>query len=275
MHRVNGAPAGMRAPVRGFALTLLSIAAAGIWFAGLGCSSGGSTTSQTLVKSINAYVPQAGVANSLTLFAGSIYLGAEIGFGQVGSSGGYASIPSGSYTLYASVPGTTGVLATLNGQTFSGNNTAYTVIGAGQSGQSGALAPQIIVMPNYLNNQLTLPSGSAAIRVVNVSLNTHPVGLYSTSSGVPTSAVAAGAASVSYGYSAGSNAYEAVPTGTLTSMAVVDSTAPGVALALSSTTNLNTTTFAGGNAYTLIIYGQPGNAAQPFGCTWVQDYPAP
>jgi hypothetical protein len=239
-----------------------------------GCGTGTSSTSQSLVKSINTYVPASGLDGSLTLFANTIYLtGGNIGFGTVANSGGYVSLTSGNYNLTASGPSTTPIV--LNNQAFNGGNTAYTVLATGQGGQLGTYAPKIVVLPNYVNGQLTLAAGTAAVRVVNVSLNTNNVGLFNTSGGVPKAAVTANFASLGYGYNSGTNVYTAVPTSSLVNMAVVDVTAPTTALTLQTATNLNTQSFAAGNAYTLYIFGQPSNTSQPISATWVQDYPAP
>ena len=37
--------------------------------------------------------------------------------------------------------------------------------------------------------------------------------------------------------------------------------------------NLNTFTFTAGQAYTLFVFGQPGNATYPLTATWVVDFP--
>jgi Domain of unknown function (DUF4397) len=251
-----------------------ALAAACASLALAGCGTGSSSASQSLIKSINTYVPASGADGSLTLFANTIYLtGGNIGFGTVANSGGYVSLTSGNYNLTASGPNTSPIV--LNNQSFNGNNTAYTILATGEAGQTGTYAPKILVLPNYVNGQLVLPAGTAAVRVVNLSLNANNVGLFKTSASVPTAAVAANFASLAYGYSAANNVYAAVATSSLTNMAVVDVTAPTTPLALQTTTNLNTQSFVAGDAYTLYIYGQPGNTSQPLSATWVQDYPAP
>ncbi len=275
----NGAPAAMRARVLRSPIALAASVVIGASLFGAGCSSGnGSSSSSTLVKSINAYVPGPGVDATVTLFANTIYLtgGNTTSFGQVANGGGYITINSGTYNLAASGPALTPAV-TLNNYVFMGSNAAYTVVAAGEAGQAaGTLkAPQIIVMPNYVKNQLALPSGTSAIRVLNASFNPNNVGLFATASGTPSATLAPATASLAFGYGAGTNVYEAIPTSSLTNMALIDVTAPTKSLGVSGTSNLNSQSFVAGNAYTLIIYGQPGNSSQPFGCTWVQDYPAP
>lgn len=245
-----------------------------------GCSNGSSNINNSLVKSINVYVPPPGTAlpnGAITLYANSTFLtgSSTTQFGQVANAGGYASITSGTYNLVMSGP-TVQPAVQLNAQTFAGSNAAYTVLGAGESGQTGTLAPQIIVAPNYVRNELALTTGTAAIRVINASLNANSIGLYSTSNGgAPTTPLATATASVPFGYSAAINVYEAIPTSTIAQLTIVDSTAPTIKLGVSGGSNLNSFAFKPGDAYTLIVYGQPGNGTVPLGCTWVQDYPAP
>jgi len=254
---------------------LLPLAAIGLALGSSGCGSGTSTASQSLVKTFNAYVPAAGAtgnAAQITLFAGPLYLGAQIPFGTAGSLGSYVSVVSGTYNLYASVPGASSYAASLASQTFAGNNTAYTVVAAGQSGQTtGTYVPQVIVLPAYTANQLSLPSNTVAVRILNVSLNANPLGLFGTATGNPSTAVATATASIPYGYSASQNPYVAIPTASLVNMAIVDATVPKTALVLASSSNLNTNTFIAGDAYTLIIYGQASNGT--LGVLWIQDYP--
>ncbi len=148
------------------------------------------------------------VNGAVTLFANTTYLTASLGFGMIGSSGGYVSLTSGTYNLYASLPNAASPFAqNTNGTVFAGNNTPYTVIAAGQNGQTGTFLPQIIVMPDFTANPLTLTlaTGQCAIRVVNVSLNPNPVGLYAATGGVPMAPIATGTMAVPYGYGAAAN----------------------------------------------------------------------
>jgi len=256
---------------------MLPFAAASVCLSSTGCSSGGGNSSNSLVKSINAYVPPDGEpvsGGAITLYAGASFLTGNITeFGQVSNNGGYISLASGTYNLVMSGP-TLQPSVQLAGVALTGNNTEYTVIGAGEAGQTGALAPQIIVAPNFTRNQLVLTTGTAAIRVINVSLDPNNLGLYSTNNGgAPTTALAPATASLPFGYSSSNNVYDAVPTSTIAQLAIVDVTATGAKLGLSGGSNLNTKVFVPGDAYSLIIYGQPGNGTYPLGCTWIQDYP--
>ncbi|HLK58271.1 MAG TPA: hypothetical protein VKU00_17020 [Chthonomonadaceae bacterium] len=238
-----------------------------------GCGNGTSTANQTLVRSIIAYVPAPGADGSLTLIGNNTFLtGGNVGFGQVANGGGYISITSGPFSATASGPTVTTPIA-LNGQTLSGNNTAYTLIAVGEAGQTGTFVPQLLLIPNFAGSP-AIPTGDAAIRVVNVSLNPNNIGLYATSSGAPSAVLTAGLNSIPYGYSAATNAYVYIPTAQLTNMALVDVTNTHTALSLSSASNLNTSTFTPGQAYTLYIIGQPGNSAEPLTALWVVDFPS-
>ncbi len=275
---INVAACTLSTRLRGLVAVGVSVVAAGAALLSAGCGSGVSTASQTLIKSVNAYVPASGADGSLVFFANTTYLtGLNLAFGTVGNSGGFVSIPSGVYSLTCSTLNTNPnkVVLSLPNQTFAGNNTAYTVIAAGQAGQTGTLQPQTLVLKDYVANQITLPSSTVAVRIVNLSLNPNPVGLYDTTSNNPTTAVASTTGSVPYYVGSVPTGYVAIPTASLINMAIVDSTAPKAALALSSGSNLNTNTLIAGDAYTLYIYGVPSSGSTPLGATWVQDYPAP
>ncbi len=238
-----------------------------------GC--GGSTTSTTThIRTLNAYIASAGVDGSLTIStsAGSplTAVGTPLGFGQFAIGGGYTILNSGTITITAS--GTSLATPISLTSTYAGNNTQYTLAAIGQEGQVGTFVPQLISIPNFVANQMVIPSGDAAIRVVNLSLNTNPIGLYNTVAGVPNAIVATGTSNIAYGYSA-ANAYVNVPTTQLSNFAIIDTSNVTTALSLSSSTNLNTFTFTSGQAYTLFVFGQPGNATDPLNAIWVEDYP--
>ena len=237
-----------------------------------GCGSG-STSNTARVRSLNTYVPASGTDGSLTITSsnGTPLNGAgTLGFGMFANSGAYTSVSSGNVTILASGTGLTSPLTLTS--SLNGDDAAYTLVAAGQAGQTNALVPQLLAIPNFTANQIVIPSGDAAIRVVNVSLNPNPVGLYNTVNNVPTTVVSSTPGSVAYGYGA-ANLYVAVPTTQLTNLALVDSTKPQTALALSTASNLNSNTFVSGQAYTLYVYGQPGNTTQPLSATWVEDFP--
>ena len=115
------------------------------------------------------------------------------------SAGQYTVLNSGAISIAAT--GTSLATPITLTSTFAGNNTAYTLAAIGQAGQTGTFAPQLISIPNFVANQIVLLSGEAAIRVVNLSLNTNPIGLYNAISGVPSTVVATGTTNIAYGYS--------------------------------------------------------------------------
>lgn len=233
------------------------------------------SVAQSRVRALNTYVPAAGTDGSMNITnAGQILnSGTPLGFGQFANGGSYISVPSGVFNPAATGTTTAFTLQFSSPPTLNTGNTAYTLAAAGEAGQTGTLVPQLVLLPDYTPDMLAISTGSVAVRVVNFTENPNPIGLYATTGGVPTTALLPALGSIPYGYTSTTNAYVNVATTQLASLALVDTTAPTTALSLSTTSNLNTFAFAPGQAYTLYIYGQPGNLTQPLGATWVQDYP--
>jgi len=75
-----------------------------------------------------------------------------------------------------------------------------------------------------------------------------------------------------HGYSP-ANVYAAVPLTQLNNFALVDTSNTLTALSLGTASNLNTFTFTSSQPYTLFVYGQQGNAANPLTATWTEDFP--
>src|ERR1041385_6370082 len=101
------------------------VAALSLAFPLAGCSNGGSS-SQSLVRSINAYIPAAGTDDSLTLIGNGTFLtGGNLGFGQVANGGSYVTLISGPFSADASGPTVTTPIQ-LSGQTLNGSGAAYT-----------------------------------------------------------------------------------------------------------------------------------------------------
>lgn len=240
-----------------------------------GCGSNGNQN-QTIVRSLNAFIPANGVLGTLGFNQGTNSLSGSLGvaFGQFANGGGYAAVSGGTFNPSATGTATTTPIVFLSPPTIPGTGAAYTLVAAGQSGQTGALAPQLFLVPNLLAGQLVIPAGSIAVRVVNFSLNPNPIGLYATSNGIPTTPLAPGVASIPYGYSSGTNGYVILPSTTSVTMALVDATNTSEALSLSSTSNFNNVLLPAGQAFTVFVYGQPGNGGHPLGATWVVDFPA-
>lgn len=242
----------------------------GVATAIVGCSSAGTpvvSNNLALVKGFNAYVPATGADATLAVTTGSASIG-SLAFGAIG---GNISVAAGSFTASATGAGAAAPLALAAPATLGGNNSPYVVAAVGQAGQSGALAPQLLVIPNYTTALFPIPVGQNAVRVVNLSLNPNPLGLYHTLGAAVTTPVATGLDSLSFGYSA-ANGYVLVNTVQLRDFAIVDATAPTVPLALDGSSNLGSMVIQTAQAYTLYIYGQPGNAAQPLSAKWTLDY---
>ena len=239
-----------------------------------GC--GGDITNDIRFRTFNAFIPATGVDGSLSFISGTTSLtgGTAVAFAQMGNGGRYSTVSNQSFNPAASGPGTTSSIVFQVPFTLLGNSTAYTIAAIGQSGQAGTLLPQLIATRNFTPVQLALAVGNVAIRVINLSLNPNPIGLYTATSGVPSAALASGVGSVAYGYDVAANAYISVATSQVANLALIDTTATTTALTFSSGSNLNSLVLLSGQAYTLYIYGQPGNAAQPLGAIWVLDYPS-
>jgi hypothetical protein len=258
-----------------FSIRFSAVALLGVVLVALaGCGSS-KTAGQNPLRVLNAFVPAQGVDGSLTINAGgsTITGTAPTPAGQFANGGGYYYIFSGSFAPVGTSPGLSTPLQLPAPVNLPGDGTARALVAAGQAGQAGVLAPQFFLIPNYTINALAIPSGDVAIRVVNVSLNSNPIGLFSTNGSVPTAALDPALASVPYGYTAVANPYVAVPLTQLTNLAVVDTTNTGSRLTLSVTNGLNLMTFNAGQAYTLYVYGQPANSLEPLTATWVLDYP--
>ena len=210
----------------------------------------------------------------LNVTSGSLVLSGSsgLGFGQFANGGAYTGVGTGVFNPSGSGTGVTSTMLFQSAPTLTAN-TSYMLIAAGRSGQTGTLAPQFLLAPNYTTDTLTIPAGDAAIRVINVSSNPNAVGLFATNAGTPTSALATSFASITYGYTGAANPYVAVPTTQLANLALVDATNTTVPLSLSTSSTLNNVTFVSGQAYTLYVFGQPANSDQPLGAVWVQDFP--
>ncbi len=251
---------------------LTSLALMGLVF---GCGSNGPGGPPfAKVRTFNAYIPASGAAPTLTFTSGTTTLGNAVGFSQFGNSGNYTTVPSGSFTATATGPGAPTPLQFTSSQSLESNNTTYTLIAAGEAGRSGALAPQLMVVQDNLGQFLNAPAQDAVIRVLNLSANPNPIGLYSTSNGVPTTPVKSDVVNsdfgnIAYGVST-STVILSVPVSQLTNLAIVDATQANPKTVLA-----NVPAFPGQplRAFTLYVTGQPGNQAEPMTATWVQDYP--
>jgi hypothetical protein len=238
------------------------------------------TGNLSLIRTLNAYVPPAGSTGTLTVIKTNndtttyaLSGSGGLAFGRFSPNGTFTFVQNGVMNVKGTGNGLSTAMTFTTAPTLAGNGTVYTMVAGGQSGQTGTLAPQFFILSNYMRSLFTIPADSVALRVVNLSLNANAVGLYNTSGGVPTTPVDSAFSSVSYGCSDAVNTYTVVPASQLSGLALVDVTATGTALALSSTSNLSTFSGVAGRAYTIYIYGQPGNTLQPLGATVALDYP--
>ena len=240
-----------------------------------GCGTTGNT-GLSQVRVLNAYIAAPGTDGSLNVntSAGSLTGGLNLSPGQFAFGGAYNAITSGPFTVSATGPATTTPITFLSSVTLTGNNTYYTVATAGVAGNTGAMAPQAFAIPTYSAAGMPIASTNVAVRVVNLSGNTNPIGLYTNSSGV-LAPLATAVSAVPFGYNSTTNAYITLTPAQMTGLSIVDSTAPATALSVSASSNLIGVTFTGGQAYTLYIYGQSSNSVTPLTALFVLDNASP
>lgn len=237
-----------------------------------GCGSDNNTTngqSTSQVRVFNGFVPSAGTNGNISATSGSTSLTGSggLGFGQFSTTP--ASVSSGTFN-----PQVTGqAFATPLQLQTPGNlaaNNSYTLAVVGQQGQTGINAPQTLLIPNYTPAGTVIPNGQAALRVINLSPGTDPLGLYSTvGAGQPT-LLNTSLNNINYGYNSNVNNFAFVPAGTPANLSFQSATNPGTNLPINGN-SLSNITFQSGQAYTIFTYGQPNNAAQSFNATVVQN----
>jgi len=239
-----------------------------------GCGGSDDNTVPTAqVRTFNAFVPAPGASSTITVAAnGTALAGANgVTFGQFANNGSFVAVPAGTFSPVATGTGLATPLQFSTSPTLNAN-TSYTLVATGQVGQVGTMAPQLVLVPNPTPSQLTIPAGTAAVRGVNLSTNTNPIGLFNTTGGVPTTTVNAGVNNIPFGFNATTNSFVTVPTTQLSNLAVVDTTNTTSPIPLAATSNLNTTTFLPGHAYTWFTFGSPGSLNNPFSGIWVQEF---
>src|ERR1051325_8298687 len=183
-----------------------------------------NTVPTAQVRTLNAFVPAPGASSTILVASnGTALTGTTgVGFGQIANNGTFVTVPSGTFTPVATGSGLPSPIAFTTPPTLT-SNASYTLVATGQAGATGTMAPQFLLIPNPTSSQLTIPSGSTAIRVVNLSGNTNPVGLFNTdTSGVPTAAVNTGVSNVPFGFNATTNSFVTVPTTQLSNLGIVD-----------------------------------------------------
>jgi hypothetical protein len=248
-----------------------------ILLAGCGSDNGPNTQNENQIRTFNAFVPAAGASSTLNVASGgqSLTTGAGLQGCSFNPVSGYQafSFANNSFSPVATGSGITGnISATGAPLTLSGNDTRYTVVVAGQSGQVGALQPQILVIPDYTPAMVTIPSGQAAVRVVNLTPGAGQVSLYNSVNGGAATTIGAGTSNIGFGFTQATNGYTLVTAGTGNTLSLRDPNNPGTDLTLNGG-NLSNFTFQQGHAYTVFVCGQAGNANSPLTATVVQDFP--
>ena len=266
-------PAWNTLPIQASAVFSLA-AVIGLGLLLIGCGNGNTVTGTSMVRVFNAYIPAAGSDATVTVTSNSTSLtgAANAPFGQLANGGTYVSRPSGKFIASAQPAGASAAFQFQHEPTLIAGD-FYTVVAAGQAGQTGTLVPRLITIPHNSTSISPIPSGDVAVRVVNLSLNPNAVSLYTSTSGtlVPLDPIVT---NIPYGYNSQTNTYVFLPAAKPANLALVDNATQNV-LTLSDPAAITTNTFTAGQAYTLFVYGQPGNSAQPLGATWVADQASP
>lgn len=240
----------------------------------VGCGNGNTVNGTSHVRVFNAFIAPAGADSSVavTLNGNSLTGGTNAPFGQIANGGVFTDVPSGKFAASGQPAGSSGKLEFQHTVTLIAAD-FYTIVAAGEAGQTGIFVPRLITLPHTSTSLAPIPAGDVAVRVVNLSLNPNAVSLFTSTSGTP-APLDPGVSNIPYGYNGQTNAYVFLPAAKPANLALVDAGSQNV-LTLSGTSNLTTNTFTAGQAYTLFVYGQPGNSDQPLSATWVADQASP
>jgi hypothetical protein len=248
-----------------------------ILLAGCGSDNEPNTQNENQIRLFNGFVPAAGASSTVNVASGGQSLTTANGLNACSFSptSGYQafSFANNSFSPVATGSGVTGsISATGAPLTLSGNDTRYSVVIAGQSGQVGTLQPQVFVIPDYTPAMLAIPNGQAAVRVVNLSPTASQFSLFNSVNGGAATAVGTGTSNIGYGFSQATNGYTLVTAGSANNLSLRDTANLGTDLTLNGG-NLSNFTFQSGHAYTVFVCGQVGNANSPLTATVVQDFP--
>ena len=169
---------------------------------------------------------------------------APLAFGQ-GTT--YASVSSGiAVVTEAFQAGTAAAVAPSSSVTMT-RDFYYTEAVTGIYGTSGATAPQLIQFSD--NFPASVPAGSVAVRVVNLSPDSPPITLYNTAVAPPTAVPITGLGNIAYGSVSSSGGTNYV---TLTAGGYNLTVRDNAGNVLTSPGSL---TLSGGHSYSLLVYG--------------------
>lgn len=250
-------------------LCILALAVAGC--GGNGDDDDNNTAQQSNVRFFNTLNNTNAAAGNVSLNVGATAVSNSTTgqFGQFTPSGSYTSVESGAATVTGSGGGLTTNIQP-SGPVSLSSNQYYTLVAAGQIGQTGQFAPQVLLIPEFNPNLQTIGTGQTAIRVVNLSPTTETYTLFNSQSGGPAAVLDTGTSGITYG-APGTGSYVLLNTSGLGSLSLRNATDPNQDVTLANS-NLTNFTFQSGRAYTIYVYGMAGTT-QGLNAFITQDYP--
>ncbi|HZO90411.1 MAG TPA: hypothetical protein VFB38_18945 [Chthonomonadaceae bacterium] len=254
------------------ALPLLLGAATLLTVVLLGCGSGsgqsGSTPhdQQSRVRFFNGFIPQAGQSSTLSVTNQGAAMTGPVGisFAEFLPTHTYLSVGRSAFQPMATGAGLAGPVPAQAPIHLDGAPTAYTLALVGQAGQSGDLKPQILVIPDLPQVMAFIPDFQMALRVINLSPGLGPITLLNEQEVLNSNMT-----NIPYGYDPALNPYILVPTRPQLHLSLRDASHPSQDLPVAG--NWTSPNLLNGHTYTLYVYGQRGNAAQPLSATIVED----
>lgn len=232
-----------------------------------GCG-GGSSDDRPQIRAFNAFLPPAGTSGPITVTANGAPIASNVQFGTFVPGIGFVRVPAGAFNPSVTGTGIANSITFPAPPNVSADNQYY-VITAGQAGQIGALAPQLFLAPIYNCTANPVPAGSVALRIVNLAPGLGPTSLFSTVGG-NTNLVNVGLSNRDFGFDLVTNGFVFVPVNSLTTLSLQTALNPGVNLNLTNS-NLTTTNFVSGHAYTIFVIGLAGDPNEPLTAVVVQD----
>lgn len=235
-------------------------------------NNGSSSSNRAQVRFLNALNDTNSGAGNVSLNVGNTAITtASTGvYGSFAPVNGYSSVTTGTLNATATGGGLTGSLQNTGTTTLNANQ-RYTLVATGQVGQTGANAPQLLAVPDFNSNNQTIPSGSVAIRVVNLT-SVGNVSLFNTPSGGTATTLSSGTSNVAFGVNSSTGTYTIVPVSSVNTLDLRTAADTSTQLTLANS-QLNTTTFLGGRAYTIWLLGNQAAGTQGLDVVVTQDFP--
>jgi hypothetical protein len=261
---------------RTLAGALCVFGACGLVLTGCGSDGGGNGGQLQLsqVRTFNAYQGDPTDSGPLFVGNGSTTLTGQNGllFGQFSPSAGFSTVAAGSFNGTGTGAGITTPISSQTPINFNANQ-SYTLAVMGQQNGVGANAPQIVAIPDFNPATTTIPTGQAAVRIVNLSPTAGNLSVFNSNAGAGATAIS-GLTNVGTGFNALTNQYVFVPVNSTRDLSLRTTANPLQDVTLSGS-NLTNFRVQAGEAYTIYTYGSPGNTNFPLGANIATDYRLP